>query len=80
VRISISEQRLADADNQFEALSYTWAPLRPWKEVLCGRDRTLPATASLYDALTVLLLPDRPRVFWIDQLAINQRDVAEKSA
>ncbi len=37
-------------------------------------------TASLYDALTVLRLPDWPRVFWIDQIAINQRDVAEKSA
>ena len=36
-------------------------------------------TANLADAIRSLRLPDRPRTLWIDQICINQNDIAERS-
>ncbi|KAK4451304.1 heterokaryon incompatibility protein-domain-containing protein [Podospora aff. communis PSN243] len=81
IRITIQERKLANADNMFQALSYTWAPTTPWKEVYCGDGNTsLYVTSNLYDALVSLRQPNVARILWIDQLAINQRDTEEKSA
>ena len=71
---------LESATGIFEALSYTWAPHAPWKEIQCGSGTTLPVTSNLYDALVSLREPGIIAPYWIDQICINQRDVAEKGA
>ena len=39
---------------------------------------TLSVTQNLAEALTYLRYKDRPRVFWIDAICVNQQDVAER--
>ncbi|KAL8805983.1 MAG: hypothetical protein Q9182_001640 [Xanthomendoza sp. 2 TL-2023] len=40
---------------------------------------TLPVTRNLAEALKHLRLEDRPRVFWIDAICVNQQDPEERS-
>lgn len=63
---------------RFEALSYTWGDPTPCHFINCnGHD--LPIADNLYHALQFLRLEDRPVLFWIDAICINQNENAEKS-
>lgn len=77
VRIKIFEVPLADVDNRFVALSYTWAPRHPEHRIRCDGG-VLTISANLYEALLVLRSRYPFASFWIDQININQQDVAEK--
>ncbi|KAK5662445.1 hypothetical protein OQA88_8356 [Cercophora sp. LCS_1] len=69
----------ADSEHAtYEALSYTWGSDEFSATICIGGWQTLRVTASLADALRHLRLYDRPRTLWIDNICINQSDVAEK--
>ena len=66
------------SDASFEALSYVWGvSLIPYKIAVNGQP--FYVTPNLYAALRCLRQPADERSLWIDALAINQADVAEKS-
>ena len=79
---------------QYEALSYVWGskenpmdinvkarkPKRSKTFSLLGlsRRRTISVTQNLATALPYLRKRDKPRVFWIDAICVNQQDPAER--
>ncbi|KAK4216295.1 heterokaryon incompatibility protein-domain-containing protein [Rhypophila decipiens] len=63
----------------YEALSYVWGPDSQPGEVIFCDGQPLKITANLADAIRHLRLPDQPRTLWIDQICINQQDMAERS-
>ena len=79
---------------QYEALSYVWGskknpvaisvrseiPERSKSFSLLGlsRRRTITVTKNLATALPYLRKEDKPRVFWIDAICVNQQDRAER--
>lgn len=74
---SLSHASLRD-NPEFEALSYVWGDQsQPRRVYLNG----VPffVTQNLFKALESLVLQDKVRVVWIDALAINQCDVAERN-
>lgn len=75
--ISLRIANLSDKPD-FEALSYVWGDAGITKDILCN-GHGVPVTVNLYDALSQLRLPDRPRTLWVDALCINQWDLDEKS-
>lgn len=77
VRCSLSTVDLAAAP-PYQALSYVWgSQSRPLAIQLNGEP--FDVTRNLHAALSCLRLADQDRVIWIDALAINQCDVAERS-
>jgi len=74
--------RLTEEDvPQYEALSYTWgsaeSPCR--LRVSSSSDHSIDITENLAEALPYLRDPVSPRVLWIDSIAINQKDLSERS-
>ena len=79
---------------QYEALSYVWGskkrpvdifvgarePKRSETLSLLSRSRgwTISVTRNLAKALPYLRKEDKPRVFWIDAICVNQQDRAER--
>ena len=63
----------------YEALSYTWGPANNPQRILFDDDQYFFSTQNLYDSLTHLRYPDKPRVLWVDAICINQDDDKEKS-
>lgn len=67
-----------DSRENYEALSYVWGEQAAKESVwISGIERRI--TANLHDALKQLRYSSRKRTLWIDQLCINQWDIAEKS-
>jgi hypothetical protein len=66
-------------DNQitYEALSYTWGTPEQSSLLHC-ENSTIPLTLNLELALSRLRLVDKTRTLWIDQICINQSDIAER--
>lgn len=64
----------------FEALSYTWGSAKDAVEVQIGDNTSnvLSITKNLHVALQNLRLTDRPRVFWIDSVCVNQDNLQER--
>jgi hypothetical protein len=62
----------------FEALSYAWGKTTSYESMKCD-DKALNVTASLATALRKLRYTDRPRVIWVDQICINQKNLVERS-
>lgn len=79
IECKLFEANIADTKNvPFEALSYTWGDATRTVEV--NLDSTaFEATVNLEAALRALRKPDQPRVFWVDAVCINQKDVREQS-
>ena len=79
---------------QYEALSYVWGskenPVKisiearkpersgPFSSLDLSRRRTISVTQNLATALPYLRKEDKPRVFWIDAICVNQQDQAER--
>ena len=63
---------------KYEALSYTWQSQTLSDHVICN-GKVLYVTQTLYDALRTLRRATTSRLLWIDQLCINQEDVAERN-
>ncbi|KAF1829547.1 hypothetical protein BDW02DRAFT_509686, partial [Decorospora gaudefroyi] len=72
--------RVVDLDKQpdYEALSYVWGDTTIRKSIQVSGN-TVMITPNLYHALLRLRYSTRRRTLWIDQLCINQWDVAEKA-
>ena len=65
----------------YKALSYTWGIGDKTHFITSSKDGTrIPITASLAAALVQLRDVKDPTVFWIDQICINQEDLAERSS
>ncbi|KAH8682947.1 heterokaryon incompatibility protein-domain-containing protein [Tricladium varicosporioides] len=67
-----------DNDPVYEALSYTWGAPEATSVLHC-QGLSIPLTANLYDALSRLRLLDEVRILWVDQICIDQNDLAERS-
>ena len=83
LRAELTVHSLIAGDVYYEALSYRWqdvaghAGVNP-PLVLIGDDKYLFISATVQEALTLLRYPNRPRLLWIDQLCIDQRNSDEK--
>jgi hypothetical protein len=67
---------------QYECLSYVWGPLGQGSAqhlIICD-GFSFPVSLNLYSALFCLRYEDRPRVMWIDQICINQKNLAERTS
>lgn len=63
---------------EYECLSYCWGLSTDKVPVVCN-EATLHITPSLESALHYLRDENDPRTIWIDQIAINQEDVEERT-
>lgn len=73
---------------EFEALSYTWGNASDCQDLLIQAGepaetteaplRRLPITINLFQALQHLRYLDRSRVFWIDAVCVNQKNLDER--
>ena len=69
---------LAQAYNDYEAISYTWGP--PQAEYAIMVDgHPVQIRTNLHQALLRLRHPTEPRILWCDYLCITQTDLAEKA-
>jgi hypothetical protein len=67
-----------DSNPAYEALSYVWGPQHPAQIIQCN-DSYLGIGENLAGALRCLRKPDVPQVLWVDRLAINQENNAERT-
>ncbi|KAM7184426.1 Heterokaryon incompatibility protein (HET) domain containing protein [Rhypophila sp. PSN 637] len=63
---------------EYEALSYEWGVLGATEDLVCDSG-VLKITPSLDSALKHLRWGHKGRTLWVDQICINQEDVAERS-
>ncbi|KAM5345709.1 hypothetical protein ACJ41O_011570 [Fusarium nematophilum] len=77
----ICEIRVAslDEDPEYETLSYVWGSADNLADVQVSGQK-VGVTKNLLTALRRLRLSKEPRPLWIDQLCINQWDLAEKAS
>ena len=64
----------------YKAISYCWGDPRPTYSVLCSTGGYLNLTESAAEILKFVLSRNPDDWFWIDQICINQSDLAERSA
>ncbi|KAI2617581.1 HET-domain-containing protein [Hypomontagnella submonticulosa] len=86
LQLSLTRTYLTNDDHiQYEALSYCWGDDFEQRSILLtGAHQLLPATqvyvgSNLFLALKTLRNEHTARVFWIDQLCINQADLEERA-
>ncbi|KAI9896697.1 hypothetical protein N3K66_008869 [Trichothecium roseum] len=74
-------ESLTSPKTVYEALSYAWGPVVPYKDMINIRINGLiqRVTPSLYEALISLRLTDRCRTLWVDSICINQGDLGERA-
>ena len=71
-----------DAAGSYEALSYVWGKSNQVDNISIrhgNNEWPVDLTASLKETLLRLRFPDKQRRLWVDQICINQSDVAERS-
>ncbi len=71
-----------DSAGSYEALSYVWGTSNQVDNITIWHENTewpVDLTASLKETLLRLRFPDKQRRLWVDQICINQSDVAERS-
>ncbi|KAH8790619.1 heterokaryon incompatibility protein-domain-containing protein, partial [Hyaloscypha finlandica] len=64
---------------EYQALSYVWGSQKDSKTIHLN-DTPWQITTNLFAALKQLREADGPHAMWIDALAINQTDIAERNA
>jgi hypothetical protein len=64
---------------EYEAVSYCWGSAKLTQELVMHDGTNLKITDSAYGLLRHLRHSDKPRRLWVDQICINQTNVAEKS-
>ena len=67
-----------DGDTEYAAISYTWGKLDEYSPILINEGDCLAVTNSLFQVLCELSL-DKTRDFWVDQICIDQYNLAERS-
>lgn len=67
-----------DDDPEYEALSYVWGDPSVTKAIKLD-GISFQVTENLESALRHLRHPSKDRVFWIDAICINQRDILERN-
>lgn len=75
---SLEHARL-NGNPRYQALSYVWGSLDDPREIRLN-GITVLVTQNLYSALRRIRLQRETRVIWVDALAINQSDIAERNA
>lgn len=78
IQCTIKERPLAEAEGQYEGISYVWGTDGPTAKILCDGNE-LYITANLDDALRRFRLKEELRFVWVDAVCINQQDSKEKS-
>ena len=71
-----------DSAGSYEALSYVWGTSNQSGSISIrngDNDWPVDLTASLKETLLRLRFPDKERRLWVDQICINQSDLAERS-
>jgi len=68
----------SESDIQYEALSYLWGSHANPRDIILN-GQVYKVTRNLFKALVHMRLPTQERIMWIDALAINQSDVAERN-
>ncbi len=63
----------------YSALSYTWGGSNKTHQIRLGSDEQLGITESLDTAMRYVRKRDISETLWIDQICINQADLAEKN-
>ncbi|KAH9874366.1 hypothetical protein IAQ61_003555 [Plenodomus lingam] len=63
----------------YETLSYVWGYGPKCKTIYMTQRKDMAVTQGLYDALVRLRHPTTSRTLWIDQLCIDQENMAEKN-
>ncbi|KAM0427848.1 hypothetical protein ACHAPT_007307 [Fusarium lateritium] len=64
--------------HEYEALSYVWGSPEPVCPITVNDHQTM-INFNLHDALKYLRRQETSRILWVDQLCINQQNLAEKS-
>jgi hypothetical protein len=67
-----------DSQPEYRALSYEWGSSTPTVTIQCN-DSNFEVTTNLAAALHRLRKLDGPKIFWIDALCINQKDLEERN-
>jgi hypothetical protein len=78
IRCSLHHHLLDHVTTSYEALSYVWGDQRD-KALISVGNHPLEITVDLAAALRGLRHRQAPRLLWIDQVSINQEDVAERN-
>lgn len=68
-----------NAAGEYEALSYVWGKKIKRRAIKCN-GMMVNSTENLAIAIKHLRYPDRPRIFWIDALCIDQQNKDERSS
>jgi hypothetical protein len=74
---SLSLENLNDG-LKFEAVSYAWGRAAGHGTISCD-GKPIRITTSLATALVKLRYPSEERIIWVDQVCINQKDLAERN-
>jgi hypothetical protein len=74
----IMTKNLSNLNFSYQCLSYVWGTPDQNKSILCN-NRTLKVTDNLFVALKNLRQNKATFPIWIDQLCINQEDIAERN-
>ena len=81
IAIELSEHEFYEFNHpSYEALSYVWGSQDDSQSIVVDESSTITVTKNLLIALRHLRSEERPRVLWIDALAMNQADAQEKSS
>ena len=67
-----------DVQPAYMALSYCWGSPQKSRSIHID-EQEFPVTENLYEALREVRSPTQPVAIWIDQISINQEDVAERN-
>ncbi|KAH8669680.1 heterokaryon incompatibility protein-domain-containing protein [Tricladium varicosporioides] len=62
----------------FEAVSYVWGNAKRSKSLALPKEQQLPITESVSEALRFLVQAQKTGYLWIDQICIDQQNIAER--